>query len=231
LHRTLFKTLTVPLLAALATGCGPAEETTPATTTSIPTDLRNATAAFAALDIEQMTADSRAIELGDRLFAARCAACHGPDGTGKPGVMDLVDGVFNYGDSIDAVRTTIAAGRHSTMPAFGRELGEMALSWMAEYLDSLASDEPASRFAERGGEQFAESCAACHGADARGNPELGASNLADDYWLHSAETMGIRQIVMRGVESTCPAQGADLTAAEIDLLTARVVARHRSPID
>jgi cytochrome c oxidase cbb3-type subunit 3 len=223
LNSHLHKLFSSLVLAALAAGCGPAGEPMQETSASLAPELRSASGAFAGWSVEQMGADAAAIEVGERLFAARCASCHGTDGRGKPGVMDLVAGAYNYGDDIDAIRVTITDGRRNEMPAFGRELGEMALSWMAEYLDSLASDEPPSRFAERGKEQFAESCAVCHGADARGNRALGASNLADDYWLHSAETMGIRQIVMRGVESECPAQGDALTATEIELLTAHLV--------
>ena len=31
---------------------------------------------------------------------------------------------------------------------------------------------------------YAKHCAACHGADMRGNPEIGAPNLADNVWLY-----------------------------------------------
>ena len=219
--------LAVLSVVTVLAACGPSDEST-APAVVIAPDLHGAAEAFAGASIAQLSVDATALEVGSELFAARCAACHGADGRGKAGVMDLVNGVFNHGDDIGAIGTTIAAGRHNTMPAFGRELGEMALSWMAEYLDSLGSDEPPSRFAERGAEQFVESCAVCHGADARGNHELGASNLADDYWLHSDETMGIRQIVMRGVDSVCPAQSDALSETEIALLTAYVADLRRT---
>jgi len=217
--------LLVVLTAAIASGCGTPDEPAADAPAAVDASLHGAADAFAGWSIERMAADPAALTVGDELFATRCASCHGADGRGKPGVMDLTAGVFNYGDDIAAIGTTISAGRQSAMPAFGRELGEMALSWMAEYLDSLASDEPPSRFAARGAEEFAASCAECHGADARGNTALGAPNLADDYWLHSDDTMGIRQIVMRGVATECPAQRDALSATEIDLLTAHVVRR------
>jgi len=223
-------TAVLPLLAAaIVSGCGPSsDEPMAEAPAAMDASLHGAADTFAGWSVERMAADPAALALGDELYAARCESCHGADGRGKPGVMNLTAGVFNYGDDVAAIGTTIAAGRQSTMPAFGRELGEMALSWMAEYLDSLASDEPLSRFAARGAEEFAQSCAECHGADARGNPTLGAPNLADDYWLHSDDTMGIRQIVMRGVDSQCPAQRDALSATAIDLLTAHVLRRRHS---
>ncbi len=219
-------TALLPLLAAaIVSGCGPSDEPVAEPPAAVDASLHGAADAFAGWSIDRMAADPAALTLGDELFAMRCASCHGADGRGKPGVMDLSAGVFNYGDDVAAIGMTISDGRQSAMPAFGRELGEMPLSWMAEYLDSLASDEPLSRFAARGAAEFAASCAACHGADARGNTALGAPNLADDYWLHSDDTMGIRQIIMRGVATECPAQRDALSVTEIDLLTAHVARR------
>ncbi|MDX0955950.1 c-type cytochrome, partial [Sinorhizobium medicae] len=37
---------------------------------------------------------------------------------------------------------------------------------------------------EQGKQVFADNCASCHGADAKGNREMGAPNLADAIWLY-----------------------------------------------
>ncbi len=58
-----------------------------------------------------------------------------------------------------------------------------------------------------------------------GVTELGAPNLADDYWLNGDSMMAIRLVITRGVQAYCPPQKGTLTPTEIDLLTAFVVAR------
>jgi cytochrome c oxidase cbb3-type subunit 3 len=63
---------------------------------------------------------------------------------------------------------------------------------------------------------------ACHGAGGRGNTDLGAPSLVDDYWQHGDSMMNIRLAITRGTESTCPAQGDVLDATEIELLSAYV---------
>jgi cytochrome c oxidase cbb3-type subunit 3 len=136
--------------------------------------------------------------------------------------MNLVDGVFNYGNNVEAIRSTIANGRLSAMPAMGNRYGEMNLGQIVAYVESLSSSEPMSRLGEQGKQLFDETCAACHGSDGRGVVELGGPNLADAYWLHGDTMMAIRLIITRGAEGQCPAQGLSLMPVEIDLLTAYV---------
>lgn len=53
-----------------------------------------------------------------------CTACHGPDGSGNVllGAPSLVDDVWLYGDSDDAIFESIANGRNGEMPAFDSRL-------------------------------------------------------------------------------------------------------------
>ena len=45
-------------------------------------------------------------------------------------------------------------------------------------------------------------CAACHGADGKGNPALGAPNLADKVWLHGWGEEAIVEIDQQAARPT-----------------------------
>ena len=65
-------------------------------------------------------------------------------------------------------------------------------------------------------------CAACHGADGKGNQALGAPNLTDKIWLHGWGEDAIVAMVNNGKTNVMPAQGGRLTKAQIHVLGAYV---------
>ena len=65
-------------------------------------------------------------------------------------------------------------------------------------------------------------CAACHGADGKGNQALGAPNLTDDIWLHGYGEAAIIAMVNGGKVNQMPAQADKLTEAQIHVLAAYV---------
>lgn len=209
--------------AALVTACGGgADDSSAADTAALKVDLKIASDSFIGRDLDALRRSDDAMALSERLFDAYCAGCHGADGTGKKGITDLTRGHFNYGTSAEAISTTIRDGRHSAMPALGREYGEVEIGQLVSYVQILTQGGELENYDERGRQAFAERCAACHGEDGRGQPELGASDLGDEYWQHGDSMMNIRLVITRGVESECPAHGGELTPVEIDLLTAYV---------
>ena len=66
--------------------------------------------------------------------------------------------------------------------------------------------------AKAGAEKFATVCAACHGADGRGNTALGAPNLTDNIWLYAGNVETIRETVGKGRNNQMPAHAAKLGA-------------------
>jgi cytochrome c oxidase cbb3-type subunit 3 len=220
LRQSSARLLLVLSAGVLLTACGGGSDDAGPAPAELRAELRSLSDAHAGAGAATLRANGAALELGGRLFEAYCGACHGADGTGERGVPDLTRGSFDFGASADAIRTTIRDGRQSEMPGMGREYGEVELGQIVSYLGTFGSDEPLSDYDARGQEFYAEACAACHGDDGQGVPELGASNLADDYWQHGDSMMNKRLAVTRGVQSECPAHGSELTAAEIELLTA-----------
>ena len=75
----------------------------------------------------------------------------------------------------------------------------------------------------RGETHFKATCAVCHGADGKGNPALGAPNLADRIWLHGSGEYAIAEQIDKGRMNEMPAHKDILTPAKIHLLTAYVL--------
>lgn len=77
-----------------------------------------------------------AIERGKKIFAEKCAACHGPDATGSIG-PSLVDDEWKYGGTDREVMISIKNGRPGGMPAWGNLLSEEDIWKVIAYLRSL----------------------------------------------------------------------------------------------
>jgi cytochrome c oxidase cbb3-type subunit 3 len=80
---------------------------------------------------------------GAELFANNCASCHGEDATGMrdTGAPSLADGIWLYGRSEDAVRTTITGGRGGMMPSFQARLTPEEIAKVAVYVHSLGGGQ------------------------------------------------------------------------------------------
>ena len=76
--------------------------------------------------------------------------------------------------------------------------------------------------------RFDTLCAACHGADGRGNPALGAPNLFDKAWLYGGSIENVVESVRKGRSGVMPAWRQRLATDEARLITAWVVAQGAS---
>ena len=82
------------------------------------------------------------------------------------------------------IEETILNGRTGIMPPFGAALGPDGTKDVAHYVMSLSGLPNDSIRAARGKDKFQQTCVACHGADGKGNPQLGAPDLTDRVWLY-----------------------------------------------
>ncbi len=73
---------------------------------------------------------------GQPRYNQLCFACHGFDGSGNAalGAPSLVDDVWLYGDSDEALQRSIAIGRSGEMPAFGERLDETQIRLLVALL-------------------------------------------------------------------------------------------------
>jgi len=87
-------------------------------------------------------------------------------------------------------------------------------------VEKLAADREALAI---GKVLFADNCAACHGSAARGNPLLGAPDLADSDWLYGGDGQAILTTILDGRRGAMPAWGQALGEEGVDNVAAYVL--------
>ena len=184
-------------------------------------ELKPVYAKYVTMDIEQVAADPKAREMGQRLFLNSCAQCHGSDAGGAKGFPNLTDGDWLYGGSPENIKTTLINGRAGVMPPFP-QLDSNQIVDVANYVRSLSGLPADDSKVARGAEVFKANCVACHGADGKGNIALGAPNLTDKTWLYGGSEATIVETVTKGRMAMMPAQDKVLSPEKIHLLTAYV---------
>jgi cytochrome c oxidase cbb3-type subunit 3 len=183
---------------------------------------------FAGTDVLVLAKTPAALAVGEKLFLNNCAQCHASDGGGSRGFPNLTDRDWLWGGEPEAIRATIAEGRTGTMPPFAA-LGEQSVKDLAHYVMSLSGRPHDGIRRARGEPLFKSTCAACHGAEGKGNPALGAPNLSDKTWLHGSAENAIIETITRGRANQMPAHKGLLDEAKIHLLTAYVLSLSRQP--
>lgn len=177
---------------------------------------------FMKMDVKTVAADPEAQAMGKRLFQTYCVQCHGSDARGAKGFPNLTDNDWLYGGTPEIIKTTLDGGRHGQMPAFGAAFGEEKVKDVANYAMSLSGKKHDAERASRGKETFTAVCAACHGADGKGNQALGAPNLTDNVWLYGGTEKTIIETVTNGRNNQMPAWKDFLGDGKVHLLTSYV---------
>jgi cytochrome c oxidase cbb3-type subunit 3 len=190
--------------------------------------LEKTLAPFAARDVRDLTEDPRALDIGRNLFLNNCATCHGSDGGGAPGFPNLTDNDWLWGGEPERVVETISNGRAGVMPPWGEVLGSQGTENVLAYVFSLQGRKLPAGDPRAGAVKFAEVCAACHGADAKGNPLLGAPNLADGVWLHGGALTTVRESITRGRNGVMPEHASRLGETRVKLLAAYALSLSRA---
>ena len=178
---------------------------------------------YVSIAIPELARNEEAMRTGQRLFANNCAVCHGSDAGGARGFPNLRDDAWLYGGSPETIRTSILQGRNGAMPPFGPQLGERGVREVAAYVYSLSGREwPRADLVRAGEQRFNTMCAACHGADGKGNQEIGAPDLTDDAWLHGGSMHYIRETITNGRQGNMPAHEELLGTDRAHVLAAYV---------
>lgn len=85
------------------------------------------------------TPEGTDLALGAKVFAEKCAVCHGDKGKGKRefGTPDLTDAIWLYGSDRKTIVEGIYYGRAGVMPAWYGRLDEVTIKSLAAYIHSL----------------------------------------------------------------------------------------------
>ena len=168
-------------------------------------------AKYASLPVEEVAKDERALKMGGRLFASNCSVCHGSDAKGAYGFPNLTDSQWRWGGDAASIKQTIAAGRTGMMPAQAPMIGEEGVRNVAAYvLTELAGRQlPDGESADiaAGQKIFASTCFACHGADGKGTPSMGAPDLTQpSAFIYGSSFAQLQQTIRYGRNGHMPAQ-------------------------
>ena len=192
--------------------------------------------AIADKELEEIVKDPEllrfAVAGGKAMFGENCAGCHGRGAQGFTGYPNLNDDDWIWGGELGAIHQTILHGiranndetRVSDMPKFGVEelLEPNQIQDVASYVLSLSGNADDAQAASRGQAIYAEQCAACHGEDGKGNPELGAPNLSDGIWLYGGRKEDVVQSIHTGRGGMMPAWSGRLDPVTIKSLAVYV---------
>jgi cytochrome c oxidase cbb3-type subunit III len=179
-------------------------------------------APFAAMSDEQLIGNAEVRAIGERLFLNNCAMCHGSDARGSKGFPNLTDGDWLWGGEQANIVQTITKGRQGNMPPMAAAVGSAQdVRNVANYVLSLSGSPHNNIAAQLGRPKFAP-CAACHGADGKGNAALGAPNLTDKNWLHGWGEEAVIRMINEGKLNVMPAFEGRLSEPQIRILAAHV---------
>ncbi|NJN52501.1 MAG: c-type cytochrome, partial [Gammaproteobacteria bacterium] len=166
---------------------------------------------------------SQAQQIGRRLFLNHCSTCHGITARGAFGFPNLTDDETQWGDSFEAVKTTLRDGRNAVMTPWAAPLGgDVGVSEMAHYVRSLSGASHDAAAAANAAPKFQMFCTACHGADAKGNPLFGAPNLTNDIWLYGGDAAQIEFTLRHGRMGVMPSFQSILDEHKRHILAAYV---------
>ena len=177
---------------------------------------------FASVDIKTLAKNPEALAVGQKLFLNHCAQCHASDGGGSRGFPNLTDSDWLYGGEPENIKATIMNGRNGIMPPLGASLGPEVTKDVANYVLSLSGRTHDAARVERGREKFQTMCIACHGAEGKGNTQLGAPNLTDKVWLHGSSEEIVVETITKGRNNVMPAHKDFLGEAKAHILAAYV---------
>lgn len=175
-------------------------------------------AEIAAMSLADVQADDDLMLSAADLFNQNCAACHGYQAQGQANLFpNLSDDIWQWGGSPETIEQTIRGGRTAVMASWEALLGQEGVANVANYVLALGTPEAEDH---PGQAQFMQVCAACHGPEGKGNPQLGAPNLTDDDWLYGGDLQTIRRTIRFGRNGQMPAFGERLDDTQIHLLVA-----------
>lgn len=179
-------------------------------------------ARYAKQDLAMLAKDDTAVKIGQRLFLNYCATCHGSDAGGTRGFPNLTDKDWLWGGDTASIKTSILNGRMGVMPPWEAVLQTKGVDEVTHYVMSMSGKKHDAAKAGAGKAHYDTMCVACHGADGKGNPALGAPNLTDNTWLYGSSAGEIAKTIAKGRMGVMPAHKDFLGEDKVHLLSAYI---------
>jgi cytochrome c oxidase cbb3-type subunit III len=180
-------------------------------------------AAYGNTPIPELAKDNRAMATAERLFINNCAACHGPNAQGAKGYPNLTTNVWLFGGTPEDIKNTIMNGRIGNMPPMAAAIGgESAVPAVANYVRKISGQSYDKTLADLGEPKFKTVCAACHGADGKGNKMIGAPDLTAGKWIFGGSLEEIEYTIRNGRSAQMPAHAEKLGKDKVHLLAAYI---------
>jgi cytochrome c oxidase cbb3-type subunit 3 len=177
---------------------------------------------YYAMSIPELSSNSEALKIGQRLFSQNCSQCHGSDARGANiGFPNLTDNDWLYGGTPEKITETLINGRNALMPAWLDSMGPDGIKEVVNYTLSLSGRKVDDSLADKGKDRFVV-CAACHGADGKGNQMFGAPNLTDNIWLYGGSEKTLTETLNYGRNGVMPSFKTTLGEKKIHLVAAYV---------
>jgi cytochrome c oxidase cbb3-type subunit 3 len=186
-------------------------------------------AKFQGMDFAQLASNKEAMAIGQNLYLNYCSQCHAADARGARGFPNLTDGDWLYGGDPKVITESILNGRNGIMPPLGAALGGEGTKDVANYVMSLSGLPNDSIRTARGKEKYEQVCAACHGADGKGNAQLGAPNLTDKVWLYGSSEAEIINGITNGRNNVMPSWKGFLGEQKAHVLAAYIWSLSNKP--
>ncbi|WP_296268646.1 cytochrome-c oxidase, cbb3-type subunit III [Pseudomonas sp. UBA6562] len=193
-------------------------------------------ARYAAMPVEAVAQDPKAVQMGARLFASNCSVCHGSDAKGAFGFPNLTDDVWRWGGEPETIKASILNGRHGVMPGWAAVIGDQGVADVAAFvltgLNGRRLPEGANADADNGQKLFATNCVACHGAEGKGTPMLGAPDLTRPAaFIYGSSFAQLQQTIRYGRQGQMPAQAQLQGNDKVHVLAAYVYSLSHPPKD
>jgi cytochrome c oxidase cbb3-type subunit 3 len=173
-----------------------------------------------------------AIGQGRPLYLQHCARCHGEQLQGNPalGAPCLSDAIWLYGNgTVFDIERTVMYGIRSTSPKAHNvtEMPALGLTGMltpgqvreaAQHVLELSGRPHDGEAALAGKDLYLSTCADCHGADARGNPDYGAPDLTANVWNNGGDADSLYRSIYYGRHGVMPGWLGQLSLQQIRAL-------------
>jgi mono/diheme cytochrome c family protein len=95
------------------------------------------------------TAAAADLEVGRKIYAQKCAGCHGADGKGNPKMAEMlkvtIPNLTNGPGKTEAELAKIISEGKPPMPSFGKSLSRAELGALVDYAHSLAGGQSAKK--------------------------------------------------------------------------------------